>query len=404
MRILVLQESDWLKRGPHQQHHLMERLSLKGHAVRVVDFEISWRMKQRKGLYSKRMVFDNVSKVCEGSMVTVVRPGMFKFPLLDYVSTVFTHALEIRREIEQFKPDVIVGLGILNAFVGSLMAQRHGMPFMYYLIDTLHTLIPFESLRPLGKALESSTLRRCDIVCVINEELACYAVSMGAQPRKIHVVRAGIDVKRFNPSVDGRPMRKKLGIRGDDFVLFFMGWLYQFSGLKEVAAELAVVKDEYPDLKLLIVGEGELLHELHRIKKGYELDQLVLVGWQPYEKIPEFIAASDICLLPAYNNEVMRHIVPIKMYEYMACGKPVLASRLPGIMKEFGEGNGVVYVDKSEEALKKAIMLHDDNEALKKLGSRARSFVEKYSWDKITNSFEAILEGNIERVRQERSA
>jgi glycosyltransferase involved in cell wall biosynthesis len=382
----------------------MERLSLKGHVIRVVDFEISWRMKQRKGLYSKRRVFGNVSKVCEGSIVTVVRPGMFKFPLLDYVSIVFAHALEIRREIEQFKPDVIVGLGILNAFVGSLMAQRHGMPFLYYLIDTLHTLIPFESLKPLGKVLEGSTLRRCDIVCVINEELACYAVSMGAQPRKIHVVRAGIDVKRFNPSVDGRAIRKKLGIHEDDFVLFFMGWLYQFSGLKEVAAELAMVKDEYPDLKLLIVGEGELLHELHRIKKGYELDQLVLVGWQPYEKIPEFIAASDICLLPAYDNEVMRHIVPIKMYEYMACGKPVLASRLPGIMKEFGEGNGVVYVDKSEEALKKAIMLRDDDEALKKLGSRARSFVEKYSWDKITDSFEVILDGNIGRVRQERSA
>jgi glycosyltransferase involved in cell wall biosynthesis len=382
----------------------MERLSLKGHVIRVVDFEISWRMKQRKGLYSKRRVFGNVSKVCERSIVTVVRPGMLKFPLLDYVSIVFAHALEIRREIEQFKPDVIVGLGILNAFVGSLMAKRHGIPFLYYLIDTLHTLIPFESLKPLGRVLEGSILRRCDIVCVINEELGCYAVSMGAQPRKIQVVRAGIDVERFNPSVDGRAIRKKLGIHEDDFVLFFMGWLYQFSGLKEVAAELAVVKDEYPDLKVLIVGEGDLLHELQHIKKGYELDQLVLVGWQPYEKIPEFIAASDICLLPAYDNEVMRHIVPIKMYEYMACGKPVLASRLPGIMKEFGEGNGVVYVDKPAEALKKAIMLHDDDEGLKKLGSRARGFVEKYSWDEITSSFEVILDGSIERVRQKRRA
>jgi glycosyltransferase involved in cell wall biosynthesis len=293
--------------------------------------------------------------------------------------------------MEEFRPDVVVGFGILNTFMAMRMAKRCKVPFVYYLIDALHTLIPFGKLRFLGKALESNTLRQSDVVCVINEGLKDYAVEMSADPKKVQVVRAGIDTERFNPSLDGYAMREKLGLCKDDVVLFFMGWLYTFSGLREVALELAKVRDEYPSVKLLIVGEGDLHHELQRIKKDYSLQQLVLVGWQPYEKVPEFIAASDVCLLPAYNNEVMRNIVPIKMYEYMACGKPVIATKLPGILKEFGEGNGVVYVDKSAEVMEKAIGLGNDE--TERLGAKARDFVERYSWDEITRSFEAILQG-----------
>jgi len=394
MRILLVQDSDWLERGPHQQHHLMDRLSLRGHDVRVIDYEITWGRKPRREWYSRRKVFSGVSRVLKGSGVRVIRPGILKFPLLDYFSIVFTHGVEVRRQILEFKPDVVIGMGILNTFIAMWFAKQHKIPFMCYLIDAWHTLIPFKGLRFLGKTLESYTLRRCDVICVINEELKRYAINMGAQSDKVHVVRAGIDTERFNPNVNGNAMRQKIGISNADVVLFFMGWLYRFSGLREVALELAKLKDECPNFRLLIVGEGDLYHELQQIKKDYGLKQVILVGRQPYEIIPEYIAASDVCLLPAYNNEVMRNIVPIKMYEYMACGKPVIATRLPGIMKEFGN-NGVIYVDKPTEVLMKAIKLYNGNKAIKKWGAGARNFVEKYSWEKITDDFEHILKSFI---------
>jgi len=391
MRILVVQESDWLERGPHQQHHLMERLSLRGHEVRIIDFEITWTKKPRMGIYSKRNVFSGVSKACEGADVTVVRPGIVKLPLFDYGSIVFTHTVEIRRQISEFRPDVIVGFGILNTFIAMRMASRYRIPFIYYLIDALHTLIPIRKLRFLGKVLESNTLRGCDIVCVINEELKRYAIEMGAQPYKVHVVRAGIDTERFNPHLDGYGLREKLGISKDDIVLFFMGWLYPFSGLKELAVELLESGYAYPNLKLVIVGEGDIYHELRQLKRDRNLQQLILASWQPYERIPEFIAMADICLLPAHNNEIMRNIVPIKMYEYMACGKPVIATKLLGIMREFGEGNGVIYVDRPEDALKEAIKLAEDRQKMRELGMKATEYIQKYSWKAITDQFEEIL-------------
>lgn len=90
----------------------------------------------------------------------------------------------------------------------------------------------------------------------------------------------------------------------------------------------------------------------------------------------------------------MQDIVPIKMYEYMAMGKPVIATKLPGVMKEFGESNGVVYIEKPEDVITKALELVQSGQ-VKELGLKAREFAEKNSWDNITDEFEKILEGVI---------
>lgn len=83
--------------------------------------------------------------------------------------------------------------------------------------------------------------------------------------------------------------------------------------------------------------------------------------------------------------------MPIKLYEYMAMEKPVITTRLPGILKEFGDDNGVIYVDTPEEVLNEAIKLVR-TEITNEEGRKARRFVEKYSWDSITDEFEGILE------------
>ena len=60
MKILVVQESDWIKRNPHQQHHLMERLSMRGHEIRVIDYPIDW--KKDKSRYQQRKVVENYKR------------------------------------------------------------------------------------------------------------------------------------------------------------------------------------------------------------------------------------------------------------------------------------------------------------------------------------------------------
>jgi glycosyltransferase involved in cell wall biosynthesis len=301
----------------------------------------------------------------------------------------FTYGKEIKRQIEEFKPDVIIGNDILTPLLAYRAGKRKGIPTIFYAIDIEHKLVPSRFLQPLAKLIESKNIKDADLVISINEGLRDYTIKMGAKPEKTMVIRAGIDSGKFNPSIDGGEIRQKFGIKKDDTVLFFMGWLYHFSGLKEVALDMAKLDDK--SIKFLLVGEGDAYDDLCAIRDKYGMrDQIILVGKQPYDVLPKYLAAADICLLPAYNNEIMRDIVPIKMYEYMASGKPVLSTKLPGGMKEVGNGNGVVYIDRPESTVNRAIQMLKDG-SYSSESKRAVDFVVKNSWDKITEQYEQVL-------------
>lgn len=369
----------------------MDRLSLKGHEIRVIDYEILWRTEGKEELYSRRQVFKKVSRVCDKADVTVIRPSILKIQGLDKVSLIFSHRREINRQIIEFEPDIIIGFGILNTYFAMMSARRKNIPFIYYLLDELHTLVRPKLLQPLAKFIEGDVLRNADAAIVLGGKLREFSFKMGADPKRMHLVKNGVQFDRFNPHVSGEEIRRNYEIRKDDFVLFFMGTLWDFSGLKEVALALSEVHEERP-IKLLIVGKGELYGDLMAIREKYNLqDCLILAGRQPYEKMPEFVAASDICLLPAHCNEVMSNIVPIKMYEYMSCAKPVLSTRLPGVIDEFGFDNGVIYVDKPERVIGKAVELMKEKSSLKDYGSKARKFAQRYDWKVITMEFEDVL-------------
>src|SRR5207248_9903278 len=94
--------------------------------------------------------------------------------------------------------------------------------------------------------------------------------------------------------------------------------------------------------------------------------------------------------------------VPIKMYEYMAAGKPVIATRLPGLDREFGEGHGVVYVDDPSQVVETANQLADNGQILP-LGALARDFVSKNDWETVTNEFERHLRDIVAAAAHQRS-
>lgn len=333
----------------------------------------------------------------------MIRPAIVQLPLLEYISLVLSHRLELEKQINEFRPDVVVSFGILNAYLASHMCKKKSIPFVYYLIDHLHTLVPQKIGQPLAKAIESTVLKRSDRIIVINKGLVDYVRLMGADPAKVVIIPGGVDLSRYRPNPEKRAeIRVKYKIDDADIVLFFMGWLYSFSGLKEVALSLANTKRSKSHLKMLIVGEGEAYFDLCKIRDIYDLaDRLILVGKQPFDLILDYLSASDICLLPAYLDEVvMQNIVPIKMYEYMAASKPVIATRLPGIQKEFGESSGIVYIDHPEEVVEKAYALK--GKLITQEGEKARRAIESNDWSVLVEMFEKELD-NLRHSRSKAS-
>ena len=180
MKILVVQESDWLKRNPHQQHHLMDRMVLRGHEVKVIDYPIDWPKEDPDGF----VVHDNVHKVKPEADIQVIRPGFIKEPGLNYASLYFTHKNEIKKQIKEFEPDIIMGLGLLNAYTGSKLAKANNIPFVYYLIDVLYALIPEKAFQSFGKQVNIKAIKNADLVITINQKLSELAVELGSTEDK----------------------------------------------------------------------------------------------------------------------------------------------------------------------------------------------------------------------------
>jgi len=389
MKILIVQDADWNKKGPHQQHHLAELLSCKDHEIHVVCFDQLW--KGQTGIISHRETKDEVARFYEGAKIKVTRTRFLRIPVLDYVTYSFFSMLDIRHEIDTFKPDVVISFtSLISSWWAMHFANARNIPNIHYWTDVIHSLIPYKPLRPIAKLVEKRVVRGSTKVMAINEVLKDFIVKMGTEPSKIEVIPGGIDFKRFRTDLDGQEVRRRYGLADDDTILFFMGWLYEFSGLKEVIEDLAQKRGEAPRVKLVIVGEGDAYEELKKKVQTNGLQEtVILTGWRPYSEIPSLIAAADFCILPAYNNDVMRDIVPIKLYEYLAMNKPVITTRLPGVIKEFGDHAGITYVDGPEDVISEVLTFNQQKYHDEK--NRASTFIKEYGWDSIVPRFESQL-------------
>jgi len=297
--------------------------------------------------------------------------------------------------MKEWSPDIIIGSAIINSYFGAIAARKAGIPFIYYWLELNHLQIPIKQFRVLGKIIEKITLKHTDKLLATSENLKIAISEMGFPVNNIQVLESGVSINQYNPNNTGDLIRNELNINKDDIVLIFVGWLYHFSGLKEVLIEMS--KQNNPKIKLIIVGEGDAYAELKKLRSKYKLEnKVILTGQKPLQEIPQYLAAADICILPAYNNETMRYIIPGKIYEYMAASKPVISTNLPGILNKFGLDNGITYVNHPEDVVWKAIELAESGTG-NVLGLKARKLVEQYSWDNIADQFEKIIDESVKK-------
>jgi glycosyltransferase involved in cell wall biosynthesis len=393
LRILIIQETSWPDRYVNQQHHLGERLARRGHQVDIIDYDILWPTRGRQGLWQPRQVFRGISRVLDDIRLDVVRPAIIRLPMLCHVSWTASSLVELNEFIEERRPDVVLGLTLTNSYLMALLLRRTRIPYISAELEPWHTMVPVRWLRPLARFVERLALRAANHVVVFAPRMQHYMDGMGVQRERITVLGTGIDLDRFGVGTDGAAQRAAYGIGPDDKVLFFMGLLYPFSGLREIITAVADDPALLNGSKLLIAGHCYMYDELKEFVQRRGIDGKVrLIGPRPYEEMPALLAASDVCLLPFLENDITRHIVPIKVYEYLAAGRPVVSTPLPGMVAEFGADSGILYADDPLDVLRKAATLCYDHKSTDCLGKAGRRHVEqKTDWERIMDRFEALL-------------
>lgn len=236
-------------------------------------------------------------------------------------------------------------------------------------------------------------------ICVTEGIRNTLAQEYGAPFERMKVVHNGVNLELFSPDADTKEhadLRKSLDLRKDDGVILYLGTLLPWQDvplLLEAAGEL--------DMKtkravLLIVGEGSQREQLEeQARRLSQRVRVVFTGHVPYRQAPAYICLADVCALPR-TREVNEKtgLSPIKLYAYLACGKPVVASRIDGLefLEEAGLGTLVTCgdVDGFASALQNRL---EDPRDRKALARRIRDYAESHcGWEKTAKSvFEVCL-------------
>ena len=205
---------------------------------------------------------------------------------------------------------------------------------------------------------------------------------------KVKIVSAGVDTNTFKPNYgEGNDVRKKYNLKGKKVVVY-VGAMSAWHGAEDLI-EIATKFER--DLRFLMVGKGlDMIEE--KTKEISISSRFIFTGFVEHEDVPKYISAADLAVAP-YNPKGFRdmekygfYFSPIKIFEYMACGKPVVASDLEIIRDIINENRCGLLAKPGdvEDFSEKIRMLIDDSALRKKFGDNGRNAViEKYSWEKV---------------------
>lgn len=176
-----------------------------------------------------------------------------------------------------------------------------------------------------ARAIEAEVFRTADALAVVSDELVPYVLARGAEPDRVEVIRNAVDTARFTPQV--RPAQVP-GIPEGAFVVGFSGSLKAWHGLDMLLPAFRSLRDRLPRAQLLVVGEGPLKAWVEGYAAGAGLTEAVtLTGWVGHADLPALLARMDVATAP-YPVAAGHYFSPLKLYEYLAVGRPVVASRI----------------------------------------------------------------------------
>jgi glycosyltransferase involved in cell wall biosynthesis len=394
MKILVIHEIDYFNKAVFEFQILSEIFSSFGHEVTVIDYP---QHKQNTHFqynpHFDSYVANNIQRTLKNASLTVVRPSCSKFPLFTRVSYVLNIGKLIKKIVSSQKIDFIFLYSVAHNGKQTIrLAKKYHIPVIFRSIDILHKIAPKKIYRYPVLFFEKYVYQNSDLILALTPKLKDYVIKLGANPSKVKLQPAGVDTDLYKPLPKNLELAKKWGIGQNDKVVLFAGTLYGFSTLDWLAENWKSVLENIPEAKLLILGNGPLFPNLQKIIKKNALEKsVILADWQPYELLPDFINLADICINLFQLNDITREIIPTKLFQYLACAKPVVALPLPGTVDILpGEKEGMVYAKGNQDALNLIIKLLKDENKAGEIGENGyRLTKEKYDWKKIA---ENILE------------
>jgi len=259
------------------------------------------------------------------------------------------------------------------------------------------------SLRIIDR-IERFNMPKADKIIVVTPRLKeVLQRDYGVPENKIVVVPNGANTDLFKP-MDIMEAREELGLNRSDNYICLVGSLWQAQGVEYLIRAAPLILESYPNTRFLIVGDGPMKQELLELTGQIDVsNRVIFTGMVPYQKVPLYVNASDVCVIGGTRERSERSgVSPLKLCEYMACEKPVVASRISGLGVLEESNAGILVEPENPSELATAIIkLLQNQELRKQLGANGRKYVvENRSWESVAKRVADVCEAAIMSYRR----
>lgn len=258
------------------------------------------------------------------------------------------------------------------------------------------------------KHIENYNLKNASLIVVVSQTLKTDLLKMGVPQEKILVNPNGVDINRFNPEIKNsekcKALRQRLAIQ-NKVVIGFSGTFGPWHGIPQLTQTISNILNNklLSDIHFLLIGDGELKSQAEKIIGNNS--NVTFTGIVPYTDIQYYLAVCDILIAPHNPQVDGREFFgsPTKLFEYMAMGKGIVASRLGQIGEVLKHNYSAMLVEPGniDQLTEGILALVKDKELRERLGKNAREdAINNYTWDRCV---ERILKAT-ESLRYERNS
>jgi glycosyltransferase involved in cell wall biosynthesis len=326
----------------------------------------------------------------------------FDFPFANYLNIIIyqisllTHLIYYSIKL---RPDLfytrLAGNSIAPAIVSSLLRISQVGEINGITIDEMEIQGASRFKMKLAQFLENINFATCKKLVAVTDGVKQRLVDLYAIPEfQIVVINNGANTKLFSP-MDRNKAKSELKLDNSLQYVCFVGNLIYWQGVEYLIKASPLILKKYPNTRFLVVGDGVMKEELMQLADDLgSLDKVLFVGRVPYEKVPVYINASDICVAPFIRERNSKiGLSALKTYEYLACGKPLVASRIPGVKELIESSGGGISVrpEDPEELSTAVIKLLPDENTRNQMGKKGRKYIiENHSWESVARKVRDI--------------
>lgn len=226
-------------------------------------------------------------------------------------------------------------------------------------------------------------LRLNDKIAVLTQLIADKMIRWGINSQKILVLPDGVDVGKFNLPISKDEARRSLFLPADKKIVLYSGHLYDWKGAHTLADAAGMLVEN-----AIVVFVGGTANEdvpafKDYVKKNGAVNVIIL-GPKDYRDIPIYLSAADVLVLPNSGKERKSRLYtsPLKMFEYMASGRPIVASDLPSLREILNNESTIFFEpDNPRDLAEKINMLLNNDNLARSISAQALKEVKQYSWE-----------------------